>query len=122
VDLKEELQLAKYTGLSDQECLDSLEDEVIPFNKKSLTNTEVLEAIDPTELAGLTDKNSVLVGWVLGISSINPFGVAATIFIDAFGLNSQTITNLKVLRKTLISRVQELGIRVGLGLIQEARR
>lgn len=78
-------------------------------DKARLSTTELLEAIDSGELLALTGDVSVRVWGVLSMEQVDPFGVAASIFIDAFGTPSATITALQALRVESISRANELG-------------
>ena len=112
---------ATYAPLTDAEVVILLNTENILTNKTSMTRQEVLEEIEPAALATLSGDNAVKVFGILS-DTINPFGNAAQVFIDAFGAQSQTITNLAAARKHNISKAQELGIgRIREGHVQEAR-
>ena len=111
--LKDEITLdplARYSGLTDQQIADSLNTVDRVVNKTSLSNTEILEAIDSVALLLLTGDEAVRVWGILGMDSVDPFGNAAQVFIDAFGGGSQTITDLQALRVKTISRASELGL------------
>lgn len=98
-----------YSGMSDFDVKESLNTKVYTKNKTSLTNIELLEAIESSALLALTGDKALRVWGVLGMQSIDPFGVSVSIFIDAFGAGSVTVNALKALRKESISRAQALG-------------
>ena len=98
-----------YSEMTDAEIATSLNTEDRPDNKKTMTSSEVLNAVDITEWNALTDAQRQIIWDVLHIGEINPFGVEATIFIAVFGGGSDTITALAVARITYISRASELG-------------
>lgn len=79
-------------------------------DKTSLTGSEVLNAIDKTEYLALTDPMKQLVWNVLHIGEINPFGVEAALFVEAFGQTSATIAALQTKRVEAVSRAEELGL------------
>jgi hypothetical protein len=86
-------------------------------NKDSMTGDEILNAVDATEWAArdATEKQTV---WdVVHLGTVDPFGVAATLIIAAFGGSGDTITALAALRKNPDrSRAAELG----LGIVYQA--
>ena len=98
-----------YSEMTDAEIATSLNTEDRPDNKKTMTSSEVLNAVDITEWNALTDAQRQIIWDVLHIGEINPFGVEATIFIAVFGGGSDTITALAVARIIYISRASELG-------------
>ena len=100
---------AGYAAMTNLEIAESINSKVISKNKTSLSAKELLEAIDSGELLGLTGDKAVRVWGILSIDSIDPFGVAVSIFIDAFGAGSATITALASLRTKLVSRANILG-------------
>lgn len=92
-------------------------------NRTSMTSSEVLNAVNASDWAGLTDAKKQQMWDVLSIGTINPFGVEATLLIGIFGSGSETIQTLTGLRKEAISRGAELGIgRVRTGYVIDARR
>ena len=100
-----------YAGMTGEQIITSIHALVRPRNRTSMTHTEVLNTIVLSEFNGLAADKQENVWNVLkmGGEGLNPFGVEATIFIDAFG-DSDTITALKAARVELISRVQEIGV------------
>jgi hypothetical protein len=98
-----------YSGMTDEQVVTAINLVNREVDKTLMTRQEILENIEPAALATLTGDNATK---VLGILSdtVNPFGVAAQVFIDAFGAGSQTIINLAAARKHTLSRAQELGI------------
>lgn len=99
-----------YAEMTDQQIVESLMIKNRSVNKTALKNTEILEAIETSALLALTGDQATRVWGVLGMDSVNPFGNAAKIFIDAFGNPSNTLNALASLRTETISRAKELGI------------
>jgi hypothetical protein len=98
-------------------ALESLEENIT-----SLTPSQILNATDKVELLALTGDPANRVWGVLGMNDINPFGIEADIFIDAFGGGSATLTALAILRKKTISRATQLLFQaVKTGHVQMAR-
>ncbi len=112
--LKQELQTdplgSGYAAMADQQVVDSL--EVVDRPSKAMwPATKVLNAIVKTEFIALSNVNKQLVWDILHIGDINPYGIEASLFLDAFGGSSATITALVALRNAeRISRGQELGL------------
>lgn len=98
-----------YTAMTNLEIITSLNDETRSKDKAFISTSEILEAIEPTALVSLTNAKATRVWGVLGMNSVDPFGVTADVLIDAFGSGSVTILALGVLRVELISRAAELG-------------
>jgi len=98
-----------YSTMTNVEVVASINAVVISKNKASIAITELFSAIDPTELLALTGDKATRVWGLLGMDSIDPFGVAASILVNSFGSGSATITALKALRKENISRANQLG-------------
>ena len=91
-------------------------------NRVTMTASEVFNAIDTTDYAGLSPEEQQEIWNILHLGEINPFGREATYFTDIFGVQSVTITALKAARKTNVSRAAELGLgRVRAGEVMEAR-
>lgn len=105
-----------YSTMTNVQVKDSLNSAVRNKNKSSIATADILEAIDPAELMALAGEKSVRVWGVLGMDSIDPFGVAVEVFKDAFGNTSATLVALAALRKESVSRAQELGYP---GLVKE---
>ena len=88
----------------------------------SMTGSEVINAVDATEWAALTDAQQQKVWDIVHLGEVNPFGVEATLLIGVFGGGSDTITALAAARLEDISRAVELGFgRIRTGDVQRAR-
>ncbi len=111
-----------YSGMSDQAAADDLNTAYRTRNRTSMTVSEVLNAVDSTEFGALSDANETKFWRLMAIGDLNPFGVEATLLTGMFGAGSATILALQAARLEPISRAQELGVRVGPGLVAEARR
>jgi len=112
-----------YSGMSDVAAAADLNTVYRQINKVSMTGSEVLNALDTTEVLALTDAQRQRMWNVLHLGTINPFGMEASIFIDVFGGGSNSISALQVARKTDVSRGVELGLgNVREGEVAEARR
>jgi len=109
-----------YSTMSDLEAANDLNTAYQEVNRTSMTRQEVLDEIEPAALAALSGDNATKVFGMLS-DTVNPFGNAAQVLIDAFGSGSQTIINLAAARKHTISRAQELGITVNEGDVSHAR-
>ncbi len=112
-----------YTPMSNLDVAISLNALTRSRNRDSISTTEILEAIDSSALMALTGAKATRVWGLLGMNSVDPFGVAAEVLIDAFGSGSTTITALAILRVEAISRAAELGYprKVGEGHVEMAR-
>jgi hypothetical protein len=90
----------------------------------SITNSEIVSAIVPAELALVAPVPAAQVGWVLSLNAIDPFDpTIVEIFKVAFGEGSQTLIALNALRNPTVSRATKIGINdaVSPGLIAMAR-
>lgn len=125
-DLKTELALdflaRGYADMSDQEVADDLNTSYRLRNRNLMSASEVLNAVDPAEYTRLSNVAKVEFWNLMGIGNLNPFGIEAVLMINLFGEGSVTIAALNVLRVESITRAIELGVRVGPGLVAEARR
>ena len=112
-----------YSGMSDVEAATSLNDTVDRnVNKATMTASEVLNAVVPAEFNALTEAEQTRIWSLLGIGTLNPFGVEATLLTAAFGAGSATIVALAGLRKDTVSRATELGLGfVAPGHVENAR-
>ncbi len=99
-----------YAGMTDEQAAADLNTEYRQRNRASMTGSEVLNAIDETELNALSDANKNRVWQLLHLGELNPFGVEADLLIDVFTAGSVTITNLQYARKEDVSRAVELGL------------
>ena len=98
-----------YSAMTNAEIVASINTANRGSNRDSIPTNEILEAIDSSALLALTGDKAVRVWGILAMDSVDPFGVAASILVDAFGGGSATITALAALRVEQISRANELG-------------
>ncbi len=112
-----------YVGMADnQAIIADLNAETIQVNKDTLHNKEILEAIDATEFTAITGDDLTKVMGILAVDSVDPFGIAADIFIAAFPEAGTTLTSLDALRVKNISRAYQLGLPVVKeGWVEQAR-
>ena len=99
-----------YSGMSDAEAATDLNTVYRTRDKVSMTGSEVLNAVDPTAWAALTDVQQQKVWDIVHLGTLNPFGVEATLLIAVFGAGSATITALAAARKENVSRADEIGL------------
>jgi len=105
-----EIATVTYNGMTDAETLAELIASNKQRNRSSVSGNEILEAIDPAALSALTGDALVKVMSIIGMDSVDPFGNAAQIFVDAFGAGSQTVTDLATIRTETVSRAEVIGI------------
>ena len=109
----------------DQLAADQINALDITRIKANMTGAEIIEAVDSTEYAALTDPQKAnFLSFTSGNETINPQagGIAQEILVDVFGGGSVTITTLGLLRQETISRATELDFGfVIIGDIQNAR-
>ena len=98
-----------YGTLTDQQVADEINAADKVQNKVSMSRQEVLEQIDSAALSTLTGDNATKVFGILS-DSVNPFGNAAQVLIDAFGAGSTTITALAAARTETVTRAVQIGI------------
>ncbi len=112
-----------YSSMTDEAAANDMNTINRTSNKAIMMGTEILNACDKVELNNLSTDNKRLVWDIIHIAGgVNPFGIEADLFVDAFGAGSTTITTLQTLRKNNISRGEELGIGiVREGHVQHAR-
>jgi len=111
-----------YVGMTDEAIRTSLYTVNRDVNKSSMTGSEIMNAIDSGEFNALVADDQQRVWNILHLSTINPFGVEATMMTTIFGGSSVTIMTLAVIRKSTVSRASELGLgRVALSDITKAR-
>lgn len=119
--LKEELDTDPlgrgYSSMTDEEAAADLNTTYCERDRLSMTASEVLNAADQDEYNALSDAAREAFWRILHMGSeLNPFGMEANIMVAIFGVGSDTIAALQVLRKENISRGVELGlghIRIG---------
>lgn len=109
--LKAELDsnTALYSTMSDLQVAQELNAADKPQNRASMSRQEIIAAINPAELEALTGDVLVRVFGVLS-DSVDPFGVAQSVFVSAFGGLSATITALAAARVETVSRASQLNI------------
>ena len=119
-----------YAGMTDAQVAADINTAYRQINRESMSSSEVMNAINIGEFNALSTADRQNIWNVLhlggsglaGGGNINPFGVEATIFTNAFGGGSATITALAAARKETVTRAQELSLgRVGEGTVAEAR-
>ena len=108
--------------MTDQQVTDDMRTAYRTRSRETMTASEVANAIDITEFNALSAGDEEVIWNVLHLGELNPFGIEATIFTSKFGGGSDTIVALAAARVESITRAQELGVRVGPGLVNEARR
>lgn len=114
--------VALYGAMTDQQVTDELNAVDKQQNRTSMSGDEILSNIEGSALATLTGDNAVKVMGIVGMGSVDPFGPAAQIFIDAFGGGSATITALQAARVETVSRASQIGVGVvKLGDVMNAR-
>ena len=113
-DLTHELSVDElgrgYSTMSDQEAVDDMHIAYRTRNRTSMSSSEILNAVDASEYTSLSNTKKVEFWNLMSIGTLNPFGVEATLLVNIFGDDSNTITALKALRKESITRVTELGL------------
>ena len=112
-----------YVGMSDEAAAASLNVVDRVRDRASMSASEVFNAISPVEFEAIAEPKYQQEVWnILHLGEINPFGLEATRFSAIFGAGSVTITALKALRKTDVSRAVErdLGV-VWPGEVAQAR-
>ncbi len=115
-----------YSTMSDQEASDDLNIVNRERNRTSMSASEILNAVDAVEYADLTNAEETQFWNLMGIGTLNPFGVEAALMTGWFGgAGSVTISALQAARKEDVSRAEELpGVRSPMksGYVEEARR
>lgn len=104
-----------YSTMSDLEAANDLNTVYRTRNVTAFSATEVLQAVDATEYAALEAAEKDVFWGLMGMGTLNPWGVEASIFTQLFGGGSQTISDLQDMRVENISRADELG----LGIVNE---
>jgi hypothetical protein len=100
-----------YSGMTDQQVLDSLNEENRTVNRTSMTGSEVLNAVDQSEWNSRTDVQQQTVWNIVHLGDVNPFGIEAILITSAFsGAGGVTIAALASDRVNTVSRATELGI------------
>ena len=100
-----------YSGMSDRDAATDINTSYRTRNKISLTRSEVLSAVDETELDGLTNANEARFWDIIDNETLDPFGKEKQLMQTIFGgAGSTTITALAALRVESITRAIELGL------------
>ena len=83
------------------------------LNINELTGDQVFRATDAVEFAAMTEhRQNIWVSWT-SKGSIDPWDAVNVEFVQwVFGAGSDTVSNLQGLRKTPVSRAEELGLGV----------
>lgn len=122
--IKDELAAfpATYGALSDAEVADKLNLKEVTSTKQYLSGSEIFNATNDAEYAALTDAQKGSWDALCAIDSIDTLnGVAKAREVELFGVGTTTRSNLQAARQSLISRAQELGIKVREGDVTAAR-
>jgi hypothetical protein len=111
-----------YASMTNEQIAESLNAETRTRNRERMDPTEIINAIVLSEWTAVPAAKQQTIWNLLHMGALNPFGIDATLFVDAFGANSATIRALAERRVTAISRAEELGLPVvAVGHIPEAR-
>lgn len=112
-----------YAGMTDQEVADDMLAEYRSISVGSILGEEIVAALVPSEVNALTVVQQRNLWGVIGAGSVKPDDAEVkNFFADLFGAGTTTRANLLALATRLVSRAAELGVRVGPGLVAEARR
>ena len=110
--------------MTDQQVANDLNTPYRSRGRESMSASEVYNAVDQTEWAGLSSDQQAEIWNILALGEVNPFGREATRFTAIFGGGSVTITALKAARVEAITRAQELPGVISpakVGHVQDAR-
>jgi hypothetical protein len=113
-----------YSGMTDQQLMDSLNAEDRPTTRTSMGASEVMNAIDATEWDAKSLAEQTEIWNLLALGELNPQNGTheVKIFTDVFGGGSATITNLNAARTLNVSRGVEIGFgTVSIKHVQRAR-
>jgi len=104
-----------YTGMTDQQLVNSLNTKNRTRNRTIMTGREVRDSTVDAEYNALTDnKKSQYLALVM-VDDLDPFGHDANVIKGIFGNGSTTISNLVAARVESISR----GVEIGWGIVKE---
>ena len=111
-----------YSGKTDDQICALINAKTRSKHVELLTPSQILNAVVYSEWTAKTATQQQVIWNLLGMGSINPWGVEASIFTTVFGAGSATITALAALRVQVISRAEELGLEtVYVGHLIDAR-
>ena len=104
-----------YSGMTDQQKVDSLNTEDRVDTRVLVSSGEIMETINGAEFAALNNAETARVDRVLGLGAeviVGPGNAhnAVQELLATFGGGSATVAALVALRDTQISRAKELGI------------
>lgn len=102
-----------YSGMTDQQLLDSLNTADISSNRTSMTGREVKAAVDVTEYNALSAAKKQQMIELTKRDDLDLFGMDKDILLDIFGTGSTTGANLVAARVETISR----GVEIGWGVV-----
>lgn len=100
-----------YSTMDDRQAAESLNtrDRVVD-NTRMLSGSEVLNRVVISEYNALANADKTLLWNILHLSEINPWGKEANLLTGIFGSGSQTMANLRQIRRHTVSRAFELGL------------
>lgn len=115
--------LRGYSGMSDQEVADSLNDTNRSYNRAVMSGREIGNQVDQTEYEALTSDEKSLLFQLLNMNSLDPYGFAQIALSDLFPNGSTTLSNLAAVRSGRMSRGAEIGFgKVKVGHVIDARK
>jgi hypothetical protein len=104
-----------YAPMSDLEAAVDLNTVYRTRNVTSMSATEIFQNVDTAEYNALTTDARNECWGLLGMGTLNPWGQEAQVFVEIFGIGSDTIVALQAARVEDISR----GVELGLGQVHE---
>ena len=104
-----------YAAMTDQQLLDSLNAKNRSRNRTSMTGREVATEVVNSEYDALPDAKKQQLLELHRSEDLDPFGFAANIIKNVFGVGSTTVTNLVAARVENISR----GVEIRWGEVKE---
>ena len=113
-----------YSGMTDQQVSDSLNDPVRPRERDIVPSHEVFEAIDPADYTALSAVEKGRLSMILSMGAVRLSGANTRSALGGMFGAGVTRNNLIALQDdTPISRAQELGLgSVGPGVVAEVRK
>lgn len=113
-----------YSGMTDQQVSDSLNDPARPYERSIVPSHKVFDAIVPAEYVSLSAANKERLGTVLSMGDVDLSGANTRSALGGMFSAGPTRDNLIALQNgPPISRAQEIGAgKVGPGVIAEVRK
>ena len=105
-----------YSGMEDAQVAVSLNTAIKSEDQLSMAGNVVFDFIDETEWDAITADNQLLITSLCSMSSLDPFGLPAHIFLDVFGGGSDTIIALNAARQVDVTDAQFYASDIGLSL------